>query len=67
MGFQDKSKEILEAYEDLHIKLMELNSLYKRISTLPITAKKEMIILHRARRQKVTSAKKALSSKSQEI
>ena len=30
MGFQDMSKEILEVYEDSHLKLMELNSLYRK-------------------------------------
>ena len=47
MGFQDMSKEILESYKDSHVKLMELNGIYRRISTLPVTAKKEMIVLFR--------------------
>ena len=47
MGFQEMSTKILEAYEDSHIKMQELNSTYKRTSTLPIKAKKEMIILFR--------------------
>ena len=41
------SKEILEACEDSHKMMIEMNNTYKRTSTLPITAKKEMIILFR--------------------
>ena len=45
MGFQDMSKEILEAYEDSHKKMIELNFEYKITSTLPIKVKKEMIVM----------------------
>ena len=47
MGFQDISTEILDAYKDSHVKLKEMNGIYKRISTLPLSAKKEMIVLFR--------------------
>ena len=45
MGFQKMSTEILEASEDSHIKMQELNSIYRRISTLSISATKEIIVL----------------------
>ena len=68
------SNEILDAYEDSHAKLLELNSIYKRISTLPTSQIKEMITQFRkaieqdikmldavkALKSKVTSAKKLI-------
>ena len=47
MGFQKMSTEILEASEDSHIKMQELNSIYNRTSTLRTKAKKKMIVLFR--------------------
>ena len=78
MGFQEMSTEILDTYEDSHVKLQELNSLYKRISTLLISVKKKMRMLFRTAieqdikmldavkafvTKKVTSTKKSQSAK----
>ena len=37
MGFQEMPTEILEAYKDSHVKLQELNSIYKIASMLPVS------------------------------
>ena len=40
LPFKDLNKNgIVDAYEDSYVKLQELNSIYRRISTLPILAK----------------------------
>ena len=39
--------DTLEAYEDSYSKLTELNGIYRRISKLPVSEKREMIILFR--------------------
>ena len=46
-GFSGDVKEILEPYSDSHNKLVELNSVSKRVGTLPVSQKKEIVTLFR--------------------